>query len=59
MLQTTMIVTFGENNFTFMKLMNTITGTIISLFTIGISFYMIITGQKKLSYKKDNSCVII
>ena len=48
MLQTTMIATFGENDFEYMKLMNTITGSIISVITLGISTYMIINGQKRL-----------
>lgn len=46
MLQTTMIATFGGDNFAFMKLMNTITGTVISIIALGISTYMIINGQK-------------
>ena len=48
MLQTTMIATFGSNNFEYMKLMNTITGSAISVFTLGISTYMIIKSQKRL-----------
>lgn len=49
MLQTTMIATFSENNIEFMRLMNIITGSIISIVTLGISTYMIINGQKQLS----------
>lgn len=48
MLQTTLIATFGDGNFQYMKLMNTITGTIISLITVGVSLYMILKGQKQL-----------
>lgn len=48
MLQTTMIATFGENNLDFMRRMNTITGTVISLITLGISTYMILKGQRQL-----------
>lgn len=51
MLQTTMIATFGDNNFEYMKLMNSITGGVISVITLAISTYMIIKGQKnKIRY---------
>lgn len=48
MLQTTMIATFGENNFEYMRLMNSITGGIISAITLVISTYMILKGQKQI-----------
>ena len=47
MLQTTMITTFGDGTIGFMKRMNIITGSVISIITIGISIYMILKGQKK------------
>ena len=53
MLQTTMIATFGENELEFMRLMNSITGGVISVITLSISIYMIIKGQKKLITSKD------
>jgi len=48
MLQTTMIATFDGTNIEFMKLMNQITGGIISVITLTISTYMIIKGQRGL-----------
>ena len=48
MLQTTMIATFGENELEFMRLMNSITGGIISVLTLSLSTYMIIKGQNEL-----------
>ena len=48
MLQTTMIATFGENYQGYMRLMNSVTGGIISLITLGISTYMILKGQKQI-----------
>jgi len=46
MLQTTLLATFGENQLEFIKLMNTITGSVISILTLGISSYMIIKSNK-------------
>ena len=53
MLQTTMIATFGKNEFEFMRLMNALTGGVISIITLSISSYMIIKGQKKLKASED------
>lgn len=46
MLQTTLLATFGANQLEFIKLMNTITGSVISILTLGISSYMIIKSNK-------------
>lgn len=53
MLQTTMIATFGDNELEFMRLMNSVTGGVISVITLSISIYMIIKGQKKIKTSKD------
>ena len=48
MLQTTMIATFGDNELEFMRLMNSVTGGVISVITLSISIYMIIKGRNKI-----------
>lgn len=53
MLQTTMIATFDGTNIEFMKLMNQITGGIISVITLTISTYMVIKGQRGLKASED------
>ena len=48
MLQTTLIATFGNNDFEYMKLMNSLTGGFIAIITLAMSAYMIIKGQKQI-----------
>ena len=52
MLQTTMIMTFGDNELEFMKLMNKLTGSFVSVITMGISVYMIINGRRNVEEGK-------
>ena len=51
-LQTTMIATFDSDNLSYMKLMNTITGTIVIILVLLISTFVIIKGTS--NSKKDN-----
>lgn len=53
MLQTTMIATFDNNHLEYMRLMNSITGSIVSIITLTISIVMIIKGQKNINKQKE------
>ena len=51
-LQTALLSTFGAGVNT--SLFNTLTGSLVSLCSIGLSIYMIIKGTKKLKSEKTN-----
>ena len=52
MLQTTMISTFSKDEFIYMSLMNALTGSAVSIFSIVVSLYMIIRTHKNWYMKE-------